>query len=162
MFDNSSPSLLATWPLPKAISAVHNELPMPVGTVWAALQFIVRFCQPAAMLSPFQPLIAQVDRIYDHADRLFDLRGFVAATIVSHHCRTTIHRDNQSHYCRSVSARCAKQPWPCASLPPKCSDVFGSVVPTRSVQASFSGGRPPNCRTPHPWDEHQIHCGLLT
>jgi hypothetical protein len=78
MIDNSSPTLLAPWPLPQAISAVHHELPIPVATVRAALQFIQRFCQPAALVSPLQPLIAQVDRIYDQADRLFDLRGLVA------------------------------------------------------------------------------------
>ncbi|MFL5803830.1 MAG: hypothetical protein ACJ8CR_19070 [Roseiflexaceae bacterium] len=79
MIDNSLPTLLATLPLPEAISAVHHELRMPVISMRAALQIIERFCQPAAVAGPLQPLIAQVGRIYDCVDRLFDLRHLVAS-----------------------------------------------------------------------------------
>jgi hypothetical protein len=79
MLDDSLPSLLATLPLPEAISAVHHELRMPVVSMRAALQIIERFSQPAALVGCLQPLITQVDRIYNQVDRLFDLRDLVVS-----------------------------------------------------------------------------------
>jgi hypothetical protein len=80
MSDTTSQQWLWTAPLPEAISGIIHELRMPVVSMRSAVDLIQQFTPCQAYQHHHPMLRAQIDRLRQDIDQLFELRAWFQQT----------------------------------------------------------------------------------
>jgi hypothetical protein len=80
MSDTTSQQWLWTAPLTEAISGIIHELRMPIMSMRSAVDLIQQFTSCPAYQHHHPILRAQIDRLRQHVDQLFELRAWFQQT----------------------------------------------------------------------------------